>query len=103
MEPGIPVQRTAARRSDICIVEMAISMMKSGKAAGAVVEMIRTEGDTGTIIICNIALLNCSIRTDWGQSCIVCLYKVNGDALDRGNYRGLKLAEQAMTMPEDCR
>ena len=96
MEPGTPVQRTAARRSDICMVKMVISMMKSGKAAGTVVEMIRTAGDTGTIIICNLALLNCNIATDCGQSCIVCLYKVNGDVLDRGNYRGLKLAEQAI-------
>ena len=100
MESGTPVQRTAARRSDICMVKMAISMMKSGK--GAVVEMIRTAGDTGTIITFNLALLNCSIPTDWGQSCIVCLYKDNVDVLDRGNYRGLKLAEQAMKIPEDC-
>ena len=31
---------------------------------------------------------------DWKQSFIVCLYKEKGDALDRGNYRGLKLTEQ---------
>ena len=34
------------------------------------------------------------------QSFIVCLYKGNGDALDRGNYRGLKLTEQAMKIQE---
>ena len=31
---------------------------------------------------------------------IVCLYKGKGDALDRDNYRGLKLAEQAMKILE---
>ena len=31
-----------------------------------------------------------------GSSFIVCLYKGKDDALDRGNYRGLKLTKQAM-------
>ena len=31
-----------------------------------------------------------------GSSFIVCLYKGKGDALERGNYRGLKLIEQVM-------
>ena len=30
----------------------------------------------------------------------VCLYKEKGDALDRGNYRGLELTEQAMKVIE---
>ena len=40
------------------------------------------------------------VPTDWEQSFIVCLYKGKGDALDRGNYRGLKLTEQAMKILE---
>ena len=35
-----------------------------------------------------------------GSSFIVCLYKGKGDALDRGNYRGLKLTEQVMKVLE---
>ena len=31
---------------------------------------------------------------------MVCLYKGKGDALDRGNYQGLKLTEQAMKILE---
>ena len=34
------------------------------------------------------------------QSFSVCLYKEKGDALDRGNYRGLELTEQAMKVIE---
>ena len=34
------------------------------------------------------------------KSFIVCLFKIKGDALDRGNYRGPKLTEQAMKILE---
>ena len=34
------------------------------------------------------------------QSFSVCLYKEKGDALDRGNYRGLELTGQAMNVIE---
>ena len=37
---------------------------------------------------------------DWEQSFSVCLYKGKGDALGRGNYRGLKLTEQIMKVLE---
>ena len=40
------------------------------------------------------------VPSDWEQSFIVCLYKGNGDALERGNYRGLKLTEQVMKILE---
>ena len=38
------------------------------------------------------------IPTDWQESFIVNLYKGKGDALNRGNYRGLKLIEQVMVL-----
>ena len=40
------------------------------------------------------------VPSDWEQSFIVCLYKGKGDALERGNYRGLKLTEQVMKILE---
>ena len=40
------------------------------------------------------------ISTDWQESFIVNLYKGKGDALNRGNYRGLKLIEQVMKVLE---
>ena len=40
------------------------------------------------------------IPNDWQESFIVNLYKGKGDALNRGNYRGLKLIEQVMKVLE---
>ena len=40
------------------------------------------------------------VPSDLEQSFIVCLYKGNRDALERGNYRGLKLTEQVMKVLE---
>ena len=84
----------------------AISKMKSGKAAGPsgiVVEMIKAAGDTGATMIRDLAtaiIRDGKVQTDWEESFIVCLYKGKGDALDRGNYQGLKLTEQAMKILE---
>ena len=84
----------------------AISKMKSGKVAGPsgiVVEMIKAAGDTGATMIRDLAtaiIHDGKVPTDWEESFIVCLYKGKGDALDRGNYRGLKLTEQAMKILE---
>ena len=40
------------------------------------------------------------VSSDWEQSFIVCLYKGKGDALERGNYCGLKLTELVMKVLE---
>ena len=40
------------------------------------------------------------IPTDWQESYIANLYKGKGDALNRGNYRGLKLIGQTMKVLE---
>ena len=90
----------------IDMVKKAISKMKSDKAAGlsvTVVEMIKA----GATMIRNLAteiICDGKVSTKWEQSFIVCLYKClykgKGDALDRGNYRGLRLTEQTMKMLE---
>ena len=64
--------------------------MKSGKATGPpgiVLEMIKAAGDTGATMIHDLATViirDGKVPTDWEQNFIVCLYKDNGDALDRG-------------------
>ena len=88
----------------IVMVKKAISKMKSGKTAGPsgiVEEMIKAAGDTGATMIRDLATViirDGKVPTDWEQSFIICLHK--GDALDRSNYRGLKLTEQAMKILE---
>ena len=61
-------------------------------------EMIRAAGDVGTSMIRDLAaaiIHDGKVPSDWEQSFIVCLYKGKGDALERGNYRGLKLTERS--------
>ena len=90
----------------IDMVKKAISQMKAGKApgpSGIVVEMIRAAGDMGASMIRDLAaaiIRDDKVPSDWEQSFIVCLYKGKGDALERGNYRGLKLTEQVMKVLE---
>ena len=80
--------------------------MKTGKAlgpSGIVVEMIQAAGDMGASMIRDLAVAiihDGKIPSDWEQSFIVCLYKGKGDALERGNYCGLKLTEQVMKILE---
>ena len=77
--------------------------MKAGKAAGIVVEMIQAAGDTGVSMIRDLAaaiIRGGKVPSDWEQSFIVCLYKGKGDALERGDYRRLKLTEQVMKVLE---
>ena len=80
--------------------------MASGKAAGPsgiVAEMLKPVGEAGAVevhdLIEDIISEGC-IPTDWQESFIVNLYKGKGDALNRGNYRGLKLVEQVMKVLE---
>ena len=90
----------------IDMVKKTILQMKAGKApspSGIVVEMIRAAGDMGASMIRDLAVAiirDGKVPSDWEQSFIVCLYKGNGDALERGNYRGLKLTEQVMKILE---
>ena len=58
-------------------------------------EMIRAAGDLAVAII-----RDGKVPSDLEQSFIVCLYKGKGDALERGNYRGLKLTEKVMKILE---
>ena len=88
------------------MVKKAISQMKAGKApgpSGIVVEMIRAAVDIGASMIYDLAaeiIRDGKVPSDLEQSFIVCLYKGKGDALERGNYRGLKLTEQVMKILE---
>ena len=87
-------------------VEEAIRKMKNGKAAGTsgiVAEMVKASGDTGIEPITSLAnqiMKDGVIPQDWQSSVIVNCFKGKGDALERGNYRGLKLVDQVMKVIE---
>ena len=88
------------------MITKAITKMAFGKAAGPlgiVAEMQKPVGKAGAEEVCdlveNIISKGC-IPTDWQESFIVNLYKGKGDALNRGNYRGLKLIEQVISVLE---
>ena len=80
--------------------------MASGKAAGPsgiVAEMLKPLGEAGVAevrdLIVDIISGGC-IPTDLQESYIVNSYKSKVDALNRGNYRGLKLTEQMVKVFE---
>ena len=65
--------------------------------------MLKPVGEAGTVEVCDLIMNIISegcIPTDWQKSFIVNLYKGKGDALNRGNYWGLKLIEQVMNVLE---
>ena len=80
--------------------------MKAGKAAGptgVVSEMLIAGGESCMKVVAD--LINSIIRDrkvpkDWEESYIINLYKGKGDALVRGNYRGLNLLEHVMKVLE---
>ena len=80
--------------------------MSLGKAAGPsgiIAEMIKPTGDVGVSLIRELIeaiIYEGKIPTDWQESYIVSLYKGKGDALDRGNYRGLKLIDHVFKVLE---
>ena len=87
-------------------IRKAISKMKCGKAAGPsgiIAEMLKASGEEGVRLLRQLGedvFSTGVIPEEWGQSTILNLYKGKGDALDRGNYRGLKLTEQVMKVLE---
>ena len=78
--------------------------MKVGKAAGSsgiIAEMLKAAGDLCYPMYADLPdamVYNHEILRDWENSFIINLYKVKGDALDRGYCRGLKLLEQTMKL-----
>ena len=88
------------------MVSKALSRIKSGKAAGPsgiVIEMLKAAGLSGIEFLRELTISivrNGRIPQDWELSYILNLYKGKGDALTRGNYRGLKLTEHVMKVIE---
>ena len=88
------------------MVQWAMSKMKKGKAAGltgVVIEMLEASGGTSIDVVTDLInqiISEGQMPGDWQVSSIVNCFKGKGDALERGNYRGLKLLEQVMKILE---
>ena len=88
------------------MVTKALAKMKSGKSAGPsgiIVEMLKAVGSKGIDFLRELIISvvkHGKIPEDWEMSFILNLYKGKGDALNRGNYRGLKLTEHVMKVME---
>ena len=100
-----PVQGPALQITE-AMVSSAMSAMKNGKAAGpseVVIEMVRAAGPAGVSSITalsNQIVFQNKIPDDWNLSHIINCYKGKGDALERGNYRGLKMLDQVLKIVE---
>ena len=88
------------------LVIKSIKLMSCGKAAGIsliVAEMLKASGVERAQQIRDLIqeiIHFGKIPTEWEESIIVSLYKGKSVALERGNYRGLKLLDQIMKVLE---
>ena len=84
----------------------AVAKMQPGKApepSGVVSEMLNASMKASCAILSKLAntiVAENRIPDDWTESFIINLYKGKDDALERGNYRGLKLTEHCMKVLE---
>ena len=65
--------------------------------------MLKTSGSVGLEVLARLiksVIAEGVVPADWHDSIIVNLYKGKGDALDLGNYRGLKLTDHVMKLVE---
>ena len=80
--------------------------MKLGKApgpSGVVTEILKASSNVCSEMIANLTnsiIRDNTIPSEWNDSIIISLYKGKGEALDRGNYRGLKLTEHILKVME---
>ena len=105
LSEAFPVEGPAPQISLEQVIK-SIGEMKNGKAAGPsqiIAEMLKASGEGGAVLIRDLIssiMWHEKIPADWEESIVVSLYKGKGDALDRGNYRGLKLLDQVMKVLE---
>jgi len=87
-------------------VRAALKKMRRHKApglSGLVAEMIQATGDIGTqwiLDLCNGIVKEGSIPQDWKSSVVLPIYKGEGDPMECGSYRGIKLLEHALKVVE---
>ena len=76
---------------------------KTSGTSGVAAEMLNTTPDICCKIIANLMngiVHEGKVPADWSDNIIVTLFKRKGDALDRNNYRGLKLTDHVQKVIE---
>ena len=76
---------------------------KTAKPSGIVAEMLKASGSVGLEVLAHLmksVIDEGVVPADWRDRIIVNLYKGKRDALDRGNYRDLKLTDHVMKLVE---
>ena len=80
--------------------------MKDGKAAGVsgiVAEMLKAFGEAGLELFIKLIdhiVKEETVPSDWEMSVIINCFKGKGDAVERRNFRGLKLLDHLMKVFE---
>ena len=88
------------------MVLSSIQKMKLGKSPGTsnvIAEMLKASPDQCSELIAdliNTIVNKGKVPEEWSNSYIVNLFKGKGSALERGNYHGLKLADQVLKVVE---
>ena len=76
---------------------------KTAGPSGIVAEMLKASGSVGLEVLAHLiksVIAEGVVPADWRDSIIVNLFKGKGNALDRENYRGLKLTDHVMKLVE---
>ena len=79
---------------------------KTAGFSDIVAEMLKASVSVGLEVLAHLlksVIAEDVVPADWRDSIIVNLYKGKRDALDRGNYRGLKLTDHVMKLFEHVR
>ena len=80
--------------------------MKNDKASGpsgVVTEILKASSDICSELIADLTnsiVRENAIPSEWDNSFILNVFKAKGEAIDRGNYRGLKLTEHVLKVVE---
>ena len=88
------------------MAEKSICKMKLGKApdpSGVMTEMLKASSDVCSEMIADLTnsiICDNTMPSEWNDSIMISLYKGKSEALDRGNYRGLKLTEHILKVME---
>ena len=86
------------------MVVKSIGKMKNGKVSGpsgVVPEMLKASSEICSVLIADFSIVRENVMpSEWGDSFVLSIFKGKGEAIDRGNYRGLKLKEHVSKVVE---